>query len=202
MMSRHDWAGFILGVLVAIGFVMSLMTLTSAWPMQLLPNGTIIDLGTNATIGGTSVDFILFNESLYIIPKVEAVYNITNVTNINYQNITNVTNVTYQNVTYTGNFTNYTTQNITWENYTNIFNGTGELVYTITEIQGILGTYVLGSTMDGYVTKNGLTSYVLKAELNNITTTGSYVGTGTFWTITILILLIIGVGAYVLFARE
>lgn len=170
----------------------------SAWPMQLLPNNTIIDLGTNETINGTAVDFILFNGSLFLIPQVELFYNLTNITNVIYQNITNVTNVTYQNVTYTGNFTNYTTQNITVENHTNIYNGTGELVYTTTEIDNKLTTYVPGSAMSGYFPRGEIGAYALKTEINS----GSYIGTGTFWTMIILIILIIGAIVYIIFTRD
>jgi len=166
--------------------------------MQLLPNGTIIDLGTNETINGSSVEFILFNDTLYLIPKIEVLTNITNITNVNYYNITNVTN--YENATYTGNFTNYTTQNITIENHTNIYNGTGGVVYTKEETDNILTNFVPNSAIGGYVPRGEIGAYALKTELN--TDTGSHVGTGIFWTMIILIILIIGALAYMLFTRD
>jgi len=166
----------------------------SAWPLQLLTNGSIIDLGTNETINGDVIDFIYFNNTLYIVPA--------SFTNITYQNITenityyvtNVTNITYQNMTI-GNLTNYTTQEITWENNT-YFYGAGNYTYNEEEIDDKFAQYVLTSTGNTYALKTELT--ILRNELN-YTSTGSYVGTTTFWIMwTLLILIIISVVVYII----
>lgn len=135
--------GLFCGIALALGIIM-ILSPVSAFPLQLFPNGTIVDLGSNTTINGTSVDFIYSNDTLYIIPKV----NDSNITfqNVSYFNVTNVTNVSY------GNITNIT--NITLQNYTNCsfnytyYNVTGNYSYNKSEIDDFLSKRYIKSEVD------------------------------------------------------
>jgi len=80
-----------------------LIPLAYAFPLQLLPNGSLQEV--NYSVNGTSVNVILYNGSLYI----------TNLTNYTMMNITNI----YQNITY-----NITQINQTCLNCTNYYNET------------------------------------------------------------------------------
>lgn len=172
----------------------------SAFPLQLLQNGTIIDLGTNETINGTQVDFIYYNDTLYLIPKVNVtnVYNISNITNIN-----NITNVSY------GNFTNLTTLNVS--NYTNCsfnytyYNATGNYTYNKTEIDNLIAGHITISSLSPYALRTELVPYALKSEINytlNENELNKKIGENMFWIIIGIIAFILIVLTILIFARE
>ena len=81
----------------------SLIPLVFAFPLQILPNGTLIEI--NESINGTPVDFILYNNTIYIIEK-----NLTNYTiyqNISYINMTCINCTNYYNDTYKNTYNDY-----------------------------------------------------------------------------------------------
>lgn len=147
-------------------FILSIL-LVNAFPMELLPNGTIIEAGS---VNGTPVDFILFNNSLYIIPKINVTSNITNYNVTNYD-ITNHTNLTCYNCSY---------------NYTYYYNATGNYTYNRTELDSRFVNYITTSSANSqFALKGDLSSYALKTEMEamNITAVGVQQGIGktTFW---------------------
>jgi len=159
--------------LILLGFI-------SAWPMELLQNGTIIE--SNIT-NGISVDFIFVNGSLYLIPKV----NVTNVTNYNVSNyeITNVTNLTCHNCS-----------------YTYFYNATGNYTYNRTELDSRFGNYILTSTANSLFAQKDLSSYALKTDLVNITGNPVGVKESTFWIIVGILFFCIIVIAILLFIQN
>ena len=85
-------------ILIAIMFI----PLVFAFPLQLLPNGTLIEI--NNSINGTPVDFILFNDTIYLIEKDLTNYTITN---ISYVNMTCINCSNYYNDTYKNTYNDY-----------------------------------------------------------------------------------------------
>lgn len=164
------------------------ISLTAAFPLQLLQNGTIIDLGTNETINGTQVDFVYYNDTLYLVPKANTTYITYNITNV-----TNVTNISY------GNLSNYTTFNITnctncSYNYT-YYNATGNYTYTKSEIDSKITGYLTTSSLTPYALKTDFSPYALKTELPtslNSTLLDKKISEKTFWiSIGIIVFLLI-----------
>jgi hypothetical protein len=167
----------------------------SAWPLSFV-NGTITDLGTNETINGTAVDFVLANDTLFIIPKI----NIT-------QNITYVNN-TYVNNTYlnsTGNYTIENITNVTYQNNTCInctYNQTG-IFYNMSQIDDkfALKSDIKTYDLSPYASKSELSAYALKA-VNNTISEKSYVENTTFWIIAGVLLAISIIIAAIMFTRD
>lgn len=95
----QDWSYYVgyIGGALAITFMMLIvlsMALTSAYPYQLLENGTIVDLATGDNVtDGVTVDIVYFNGSIYLVPyqNKTLIQNFINQTNNSYFNITNVT---------------------------------------------------------------------------------------------------------------
>jgi len=194
--------GFALGLILAIGILL-MMSPVSAFPLQLLQNGTIVDLGTNATINGSSVDIVYFNDSFYFIPKMNTNISYFNVTNISYGNFTNVTNISY------GNFTNVT--NVTLQNYTNCsfnytyYNATGNYTYNKTELDDKLklfaynrtevdaiGNYILSTTTNSLVAlKNELNASIIATDKTNTDTTPIWIALGVIGFVMLIIILLI-----------
>ena len=200
--------GIIIGITISI-FIL-LIPPVSAFPLQLLQNGRIVDLGTNATINGSSVDIVYFNDSFYFIPKMN-VTNMTNITqqNISYFNITNVTNISY------GNITNVT--NITWYNYTNCsfnytyYNATGNYTYNKSEVDNLLtsklynrtevdaiGNYILSTTTSGV---NSLRTE-LTNTFNSTASNKDFIKSNTFYVVIGILAFILLVTFFILFNRE
>jgi len=165
----------------------------SAWPLQLLQNGSIIDLGTNETINGTKVDFIYFNDTLYLIPKNATLGNITYINN------------TYLNST--GNYTILNVTNITYQNhscYNCTYNETG-VFYNKTEIDGKLNGFIARSELSPFITQATLNNYALKSDPLNITGLDDKANKSdvTLLWIVLIIVGLIAIGAIVIiFTRE
>lgn len=137
-----------------------LMSVVSAFPFQLLPNGTLIDLN-GTEINGTPVDFVLFNDTIYIIPK-----NFTNQTII--YNITNVENITYVNQTCI-NCSNYYNETINNTYYIN------EYGYNKSELNDV---FLKISDYNSW--KDGL-NYATLDELNNSVSETKEISTIWLW---------------------
>jgi hypothetical protein len=173
-------------------FILSI-SLASAWPLQLLTNGSIIDLGTNETINGTNVDFVYTNDTLFLVPKINVTQNITYL---------NSTNITYLNST-----GNYTIQNITYENNTCVnctYNQTG-IFYNKSEIDTKLSGIFQRGELANYVPRAELTNYIQRGDVNNITGLNDKANKSdiTLLWIVLIIVGLIAIGAIVIpFTRE
>ena len=172
------------------------ISLASAWPLQLLTNGSIIDLGTNETINGTNVDFIYANDTLFLVPKINITQNITYL---------NSTNITYLNST--GNYTIQNITNVTYENNTCVnctYNQTG-IFYNKSEIDNKLSGIFQRGELSAYVPRAELTNYIPRGEVNNITGLNDKANKSdvTLLWIVLIIVGLIAIGAIVIiFTRE
>jgi len=180
-------------VWITFGLI-SLLTFTSAFPLQLLPNGSIVDLG-NTTINGTPVDFIFENNTLFIIPKAASV-NITNLTNI----ITNLTNITIQNIT-----GNYTYENITLINNTYIFNGTENFTnfftnftYNKEELDKKFADLTINPDMSPYVLKSEAFA-VFNSSMNWSSIIEENTDTNNTWIWIAIVILALSIAAMFIF---
>lgn len=144
-------------------FALLFITLASAYPLQLIPNGSFVDLlDHNTTINGTPVDLIWFNNTLYVIQRTPDVVNF-NTTSY----VTNITNITYLNSSFfVTNITNITNLNTTCNNCTQITNVTYSANYSN------LSSVYLKSDIDNKFGALGLDKYALKTDIpQNVTQT-------------------------------
>jgi hypothetical protein len=159
---RDRMKEFFLPILI-LGFIFSFQTI-SAFPFQVLPNGSLVDL--NMTIEGVPVDIVLFNNTYFFVPRIE-----TNSTNISiYHSNYNVTNITYQNITQQ-NLTNCTLSYFNNTNYSNfyILNGSNinNFTYTKQELDNKISSFITQQLAnERYAIKSDFDNLVVR--VNNI----------------------------------
>jgi len=150
----------------------------SALPLQLLPNGTLVD---SPTINGTPVDIVIYGGSVYFVEKIFP--NITQ--DIIYENHTYIENITYvdniyENITYI----NSTCFNCSYNYVSNYsINGTSiqNFTYNKSEIDSKFVGYML--------TSDANSKFPLKSEINLTISETPKTSTTTLWGAVIILFL-------------
>ena len=169
------------------------ISLVNAFPLQILPNGTLVESNYDA---GTSVDIILFNNSLYIIEAEP--------TEINYYNKTYLNN-TYINYTYLNEtYVNTTCFNCTnYYNVTNYYNDTNSSLYNNSYLDNNFITNSIFNTFKSslnYATKDELTNSINSINNTNyITSLEEHTHTWTGIIIFLIFLIQSGTIIYIIY---